>query len=57
MGDRPCFFAPPHGGFASLLFDQVVSKNSQRHLAHLHFASIRLCLALLFIMAISMLLG
>ena len=37
------------GGFASLAFDQVVPKNSQRHL---HFASIRLCLAFLFIISI-----
>ena len=29
----PGGFVSPSGGFASLLFDQAVPKNSQRHLA------------------------
>ena len=35
----------PPGGFSSLLFDQAVPYYSQRHLPHLHFASIILCQA------------
>jgi hypothetical protein len=41
------------GGFASLLFDQGVPYYSYYHLADLHFALIRLCLALLFIISIA----
>ena len=47
----------PPGGFASLAFDQAVSQKlpapSSQSKRHLHFASIRLCLALLFIISIT----
>ena len=49
-------FVSPSGGFASLMFDQAVPQKlpapSSQSERHLHFASIRLCLALLFIISI-----